>query len=521
MLTSPIVCTPCSRRKGGAIKCTWEGGDSRTTQISPAEILKLQNRLKELESGLNRQGSGEIATHCEELMPPMLNAEVNAATGLALSRTRVADDVDEGLSRVTTGIHSSPYLQPSGRPRLNGPSVSPSARPVSSSGGPASTGSRALNTSASAMIGPLPADAASNEFFGGSSAGSFINQVRRAVKGKMTLPEPRSGTGNPDASDDQIRFDHQLPWTSAPDIVLPARSRADQLLNIYWDIVHVLYPFVDKHETMRKYQSLFDGQVEYESDQMFVCLLNVIFALSCQLSGAIEARRRESSAKVYYQRAKEFLDLWTTSSFQTVQVYLLLGQYFQSTNESHQCWMAIGAAIRTAQSLGLHFPETTERTASLRTRELTRKVWHGCVIMDRVVSMTYGRPPMIAPTLADAVPRPLPIEEQYLSHGAVQSLPQGTPSILDFFLQTIELYDILSDVLINLYSPASVDDQTVHGHGAKHFGRSGPDDNALSSLSIESRLVRWESGLPPHLKLDTTNQYNAYFTRQAVILHQR
>lgn len=43
----------------------------------------------------------------------------------------------------------------------------------------------------------------------------------------------------------------------------------------------------------------------------------------------------------------------------------------------------MGAAVRTAQSLGLHLPETSAEVEDERERELWRRVWYGCVLMDR------------------------------------------------------------------------------------------------------------------------------------------
>ena len=372
------------------------------------------------------------------------------------------------------------------------------------------------------MIGSIPDDVQSytqsQEYFGGSSAGCFINQVRRAVKHKLYPLEPGTSQQPRDSARPQSRKTVHESQPLSPELVFPARTRADQLLNVYWDVVYVLYPFVDKAETLHKYESLFSGNSEYEQDRMFICLLNVIFALSCQLSGNIEAHRRESSAQVYYHRAKELLDLWGTGSFQSVQVYLLLGQYFQSTNEPYQCWMMIGAATRTAQSLGLHLLETTEHISSPRRKQLSRTVWHGCVIMDRVVSMTYGRPPMINAELATAVPRPWAIDNEFLPQDG-QVPPQIRPSIFDFFIQTIELYEILYDVLVGSSSATGRDIAPGDTVG-KYIGPTG---DIFSSIDLERRLVHWETRLPCHLKLNDPEhaRANKCYTRQAVILHQR
>ena len=100
--------------------------------------------------------------------------------------------------------------------------------------------------------------------------------------------------------------------------------------------------------------------------------------------------------------------------------------------------------------------------------------------------------------------------------------PHG-PSVIDFFLQTLELYDILYDVLVGLYSSPTGENGSADEVWGRYLGRSGIN-NDISALDIERKLVQWEDRLPAHLKLDghaSQTELNGYFTRQAVILHQR
>ena len=124
---------------------------------------------------------------------------------------------------------------------------------------------------------------------------------------------------------------------------------------------------------------------------MFLCIL-IIFAQCCQLPNEIPPEQQEASAEVFFVPANGLLNLtvWQVSSFLAVPAFLPLAQYLQSTNDSHQCWIAGGLAIRTAQSLGLNLPETSD-TVSSRTRGTTAKslglmCHHGSV-------RTYVRPP--------------------------------------------------------------------------------------------------------------------------------
>ena len=62
-------------------------------------------------------------------------------------------------------------------------------------------------------------------------------------------------------------------------------------------------------------------------------------------------------------------------SLQLIQVLLLSAEFLQSTDEPHQCWVAVGIAIRVAQSLGLRLNSTSEESQySQQAVELLRRV---------------------------------------------------------------------------------------------------------------------------------------------------
>jgi hypothetical protein len=77
-----------------------------------------------------------------------------------------------------------------------------------------------------------------------------------------------------------------------------------------------------------------------------------------------------------------------------VQLLLLMGQYLQSTQRSVQTWTIHGLAIRAAFQLGLHSSDLAKVFSSLE-QEIWKRTWFGCVILDRTLSMTFGRPPAI------------------------------------------------------------------------------------------------------------------------------
>lgn len=73
-------------------------------------------------------------------------------------------------------------------------------------------------------------------------------------------------------------------------------------------------------------------------------------------------------------------------SLSVVQLLLLTGIYLQSTRFSYRCLNTIGLALRVAQGLGLHVDKCTSPFESQKQREMRRRVWYICVMMDSYVS---------------------------------------------------------------------------------------------------------------------------------------
>lgn len=156
-------------------------------------------------------------------------------------------------------------------------------------------------------------------------------------------------------------------------------------MNVYWNYVFPLYPFIDSAHTKIQYASIWEGSTSVQNENMLMCTFNVIFALACQLADFIPPEEREDSADAFFTRAKDLFqfNIWDIGSAALIQCLLLMAQYLQSTDSAHQCWIVTGLAIRNAQSLGLHLPHTVSRVHGLHEEQLARKLWHGCVLMDR------------------------------------------------------------------------------------------------------------------------------------------
>ncbi|ATY63501.1 Fungal specific transcription factor [Cordyceps militaris] len=348
-------------------------------------------------------------------------------------------------------------------------------------------------------------DETTTEFFGSSSAGSFTAQIKAAVDSRLgrspnSHPTGTQGPGHLPTA--QLAFKRRHDPKNA---LLPTRRLADELMRTYWLYIDPLYPFLNKRHWDDCYTRLFAGEPLDTDEPVFLASLNIVFALSTQLHEGQDATVRNDTSQDYFQRAQDLVQLtiWDPGSLQVVQYLLITSQYLQSTNSPHQTWMVVGLAVRTAQSLGLHLPETSAAKASTTDRELYRKLWYGCVLMDRMVALTHGRPAMISAELASSVPLPALAEE------GSQTLDDSTD--VAFFVKSVELYEINQKLVETLYSGPT-----------QRAQRLKPSQRAVSDLAnivqIDGDMSDWEQSLPKQLQQHTLGTIAA---RPSIILRLR
>jgi hypothetical protein len=375
-----------------------------------------------------------------------------------------------------------------------------------------------------AMMGSLEEERQTQGFFGSSSATSFMRQIKSAVEKRMDSPDRRTSESILGTAPQSSPLSNRTKRPSTvSNYVLPPRKTADSLMDVYWCFVFPLYPLVDSIHLRAEYSKLWTGETLDSDENMLMCTFNVIFALACQLADFIPPDEREASADAFFSRAKDLLhfNLWHGGSAALIQCLLLMAQYLQSTDSAHQCWIVTGLAIRNAQSLGLHLPQTIARLASFQEQQLARKIWHGCVLMDRVISMTFGRPAMISKASCGSVPLPATVDEEYIpaALGGEVRQPADRPSVMAFYAKSLELYEILNDILLSLYKPVPVGNpEDIYDF----YFNKGPVEGERTIFELDRALTKWTQSLPAHLRGDTSSKpEDAVFYHQSVVLRAR
>lgn len=216
----------------------------------------------------------------------------------------------------------------------------------------------------------------------GSTAGVyFLRALLSWIAGRRAVSDPfQPATSSP------RHFKPSPTSSSHIQQSLDSGHMANQLLDAYFSVYHVSYPFIHEATFMAQYHQL----ISRPNRQSWQMLLHTVLAL-----GAWCLDNEESEVDDYlYHRALSFREdesLFESANLTLVQALLLLSNLSQKRNKPNTGGNFLGLATRMALSLGLH-RELPDWNISLLQREMRRRVWWGLFLFDSGASTTFGRP---------------------------------------------------------------------------------------------------------------------------------
>ena len=397
------------------------------------------------------------------------------------------------------------------------------------------------------LHGPI---APSSSLFGASGGLYIINDIGNERERPTTLERRKESTSQ--TSPRKLNHLPKLNSTGTTKelfemgFAIPPRKVADNLLDLYWDYVDSAYPWLDRPSIESAYESLWTKDSEQSMNERALhCTLNLMFATACVAFQGQPPLSRYQSSIVFFDRSQELMsyELKDLYNFEIVQMLLLTAVYLQHQKSPQKSFRSIGMAIHIAQELGLHIPETTEAMQDSRERDLARRVWNGCVIMDRyersitqhiwpdkLLGLTFYFARICSMTFGCALKVPQSTSKQGLNPLVLSTMEMDSihcsgatslPSKAKFYVSFCQLHHIIGDVLETFYIPNG---------GIKN----GPTKQSLEDISlidkiatlfkIESELNNWASNLDPFFRkpseaLDATP--SKHITREANVLRAR
>ncbi|RFU24957.1 hypothetical protein B7463_g11376, partial [Scytalidium lignicola] len=360
-------------------------------------------------------------------------------------------------------------------------------------------------------------------FFGPSSNIAFLRHLSRAVARLGHASRPwRPSPADPNSSRMSSGF-FNISRPSTPPNTKPAKSLTEkiniyalpsydlscELLGQYFSNTGLLFPYIHQASFMATFEQASKNGFKGVR-RTWLALLNIVFAHAVAHTSDPKliakgdwssALRRTTEAEIYCRRASGLCSeqiingtgisievgklieelsgiLGEDSDMKVVQLLLLEGQYLQSTQRSVQTWTTHGLAVRAAFQLGLHSSDLAKVFSPLE-QEIRKKTWYGCVILDRTLSMTFGRPP--------AIP------ESYIQ------LDLPVPySILQQPSAVVEKVESLSGYFFT---------GTINNIACSD--NSNAVDTVARVYGIETQLSEWQRGLPPEMKLIVVEDLSA------------
>ncbi|KAJ5557488.1 C6 transcription factor [Penicillium frequentans] len=367
-----------------------------------------------------------------------------------------------------------------------------------------------IEDSVDAMGTVVFADEEDCGFFGPSSNIAFLRHLSRAVSYNASSPmvttaSPSIGKGSLDGGFINV----SRPPSPGSDVIdltsrkqketdifaLPPPQETSRLVHKYFNDTGLLFPYVYPPSFLETYRSMTENHCKVR--RTWLGLLNMMLAMAniTAAPNGEPANQRIIAADVFYKRALNLCgnEMLRGTTLEVVQYLLLMGQYMQGTQKSVQAWTVHGLAVKAALQLGLHSKDAS-RVFSPQEKEIRKRTWFGCVVLDRTLSMTLGRPPAIP----DSFVR-LDLPTNNINGDGPTQMPIVDSTTfqmsVDFFNSTILLYKQLFVIVDLLYGQnLGCDPPLTVSQSVGHI------------LSVEQQFVVWERSLPQNIDIVTVNR---------------
>ncbi|KAF9887006.1 hypothetical protein FE257_010622 [Aspergillus nanangensis] len=340
-------------------------------------------------------------------------------------------------------------------------------------------------------------------FFGPSSNVAFLRHLTRGIinsgklQSNLSIPNLEAGAceggfvnASRPPSPPSKRGSRPFKRSRENIFALPPQNEMLKLVHTFFSDTGLLFPYIYPSTFLETYDQMVQESFT-RVRRTWLGLLNMILAMSTitRAPGNTEADSRIAESDIFYQRGLGLCggEILRGTTLEVVQYLLLMGQYLQGTQKSVQAWTVHGLAVKAALQLGLHSRAASNAFSPLE-QEVRKRTWYGCVVLDRTLSMTFGRPSAIPDNY---VKLDLPATNISIDTASILNNDSTYLSIA-FFNSTITLYKRMWSIIDLLYG--------------QNLGCDAPlsvSETVAQVFSVEQHLFAWEKSLPDALRITT------------------
>ncbi|RPD67176.1 hypothetical protein L226DRAFT_549800 [Lentinus tigrinus ALCF2SS1-7] len=277
---------------------------------------------------------------------------------------------------------------------------------------------------------------------------------------------------------------------------LPPRKTRDDLIDHYFAAINwTRYP-ISEHEFRNQYAAFVANEhsLANPNNIRFLPLLFVVLAIAVRLApdriGGTEQTRKTAGSRYYWcsRRALLIIAAIQPDCFEIVLTRMLSARFLVLDRRMTESWSQLGAAVRTAQAIGLHRDGVDMGMEPLQV-ERRRRIWSNLYHADRSIALVLGRPMAIHDNYTSTRP-PVNSDEKTTGPQKWTGLPLSQPTRNTFLILRHQLAVIMgrmSDFFQNIHSP-------------RHYA---------DVLALDDELLKYKQSLPPYYSLDPDTSLDA------------
>ncbi|KAH6867512.1 fungal-specific transcription factor domain-containing protein [Thelonectria olida] len=289
---------------------------------------------------------------------------------------------------------------------------------------------------------------------------------------------------------------HSPPTVNA--YALPSHHDILHMVDVFFDNTGKFFPYLYKPHILRNLANMRrTGFQNVERSQLCVLHLLMAFATT-HCPSELPISVRAEMGDVFLQRALQLIpDIRPAAgNLDSIRSLLMATQYIQGTQRSSQTWDMLGNLIHAAFQVGLYQDATQVNCTPLES-ELRKRTWWMCFIMDRLCSMTNGRPQLV-PNAYMTMDLPTDVELETLDGSPPSDMNASTASTPSLLLYTSRLYLILGHII-----------ETVYDNNISNHSHPTSLNKLLEKvLEAEQDLTKWVQELPQALPQVTASELN-------------
>ncbi|RFU25785.1 hypothetical protein B7463_g10557, partial [Scytalidium lignicola] len=283
----------------------------------------------------------------------------------------------------------------------------------------------------------------------------IINFAHISTDGEVGFQPPTLTTSSQRSNTNSVPFEsvHKAPQDLSflqqkEAFDLPERKIMDEFVFHYFQFIHPFFPIIEKTTFFDRYrQTVTEGQDDVSGPSLLL-LQAVLFSASSVTPLELLERAGYDSRKIARQSLYDKTKLlyyfdYEMDNVVVVQALLLISHYYSSMIDQKHTWYWVHQAISLAQATGLH-----RNPGNIPQHRLWARIWWGCLVRDRLVSLGTGRPMHVNSLDCDV---PMLSLEDLREEG--DSLDEC--AVKETFVELIKLCQLIEGVLSLRYSPAA------------------------------------------------------------------